>query len=97
MVDIVLEHLRARVAKMPDNASPRLIQYCKGSILNAIFTTAFDDQVIFFHPSRGVKTPTVPKRPRRIITADQFDKIYQSLPHADAQLLIETAVESGLR
>jgi integrase len=98
MVDIAPEHVRAWVAKMQaDDASPQLIQYCKGSILNAIFTTAFDDQVIFFHPSRGVKTPTVPKKPRRIITANQFDKIYQALPHADAQLLIETAVESGLR
>jgi hypothetical protein len=63
MVDIAPEHVRAWVAKMQANdASPRLIQYCKGSILNAIFTTAFDDQVIFFHPSRGVKTPTVPEK-----------------------------------
>ena len=78
-------------------ASARTIEYCKRSILNAIFTTAMEDQVISIHPSHGVKIPPVPKKPRRIITAAQFDRLYQTLPHSDAQLLIETAIESGLR
>ena len=36
----------------------------QNSILNSIFTTALNDQVITFHPCRGVKTPTVPSKPR---------------------------------
>jgi integrase len=44
-----------------------------------------------------VKTPTVPKKPRRIITAAEFDLLYQALPDADARLLVETDIESGLR
>ena len=75
----------------------RTIQYCKVSILNAIFTTALDDEVVTVHPSRGVKTPTVPKKPRRIITAAEFDLLYKALPNGDAQLLVETDIESGLR
>jgi len=55
-----------------------------------------EDRVITFHPSRGVRTPTVPSRPRQIMTV-QFDAIYQALPSADMQLLVETAVQSGLR
>jgi integrase len=79
-------------------ASAWTIQYCKYSILNSIFTTAVqEDRVITFHPSRGVRTPTVPSKPRQIITPEQFDAIYQALPDADIQLLVETAVESGLR
>jgi len=78
-------------------ASARTIQYAKGSILNAIFTTALDDEVVTIHPSRGVKTPPVPDKPRRIITAGQFSLLYQALPDADAQLLVETAIESGMR
>ena len=31
------------------------------------------DEVVTVHPSRGVKTPPVPEKPRRIITADEFD------------------------
>ena len=44
-----------------------------------------------------MKIPPVPKKPRRIITAAQFDRLYQALPDADTQLLIETDIESGLR
>lgn len=99
MADILPEHVREWVTKMQaKGASAWTIQYCKYSILNSIFTTAVqEDRVIVFHPSRGVRTPTVPSKPRQIITPEQFDVIYRALPHADAQLLVETAVESGLR
>ena len=33
----------------------------------------------------------------KIITPEQFDAIYGALPDADAQLLVETVIESGLR
>jgi integrase len=66
-------------------------------ILSAIFTTAFNDQVTFLHPCKGIKTPTVPIKPLTIITPEQFDSLYAALPTADAQLLIETDIETGLR
>ncbi|MGB6455228.1 MAG: hypothetical protein WBH47_12175 [Streptosporangiaceae bacterium] len=99
MIDILPEHVREWITKMEDKgASTWTIQYCKYSILNSIFTTAMlEDRVITFHPSRGVRTPTVPSTPRQIITPDQFDAIYQALPDADIRLLVATAVESGLR
>ena len=94
MRDILPEHVRQWVTYMQDkSASARTIQYCKGSILNAIFTTALEDEAVTIHPSRGVKTPPVPDKPRHIITADQFDLLYQALPDTDAQLLVETAIE----
>ena len=73
------------------------IQYCKSSILSSIFTTALNDQVTYIHPCRGVKIPTVPATPRTIITPEQFDAIYAALPDTDARLLVETAIETGLR
>jgi integrase len=99
MIDILPEHVRGWITKMQDKgASAWTIQYCKYSILNSIFTTAtLEDRVIAFHPSRGVKTPTVPSTPRQIITPEQFDAIYKALPDADIQLLVETAIETGLR
>src|SRR5712691_2285252 len=51
----------------------------------------------YIHPCRGVKIPTVPATPRTIITPEQFDAIYAALPNADVQLLVETAIETGLR
>ena len=99
MAHILPEHVREWITKMQaKGASAWTIQYCKYSILNSIFTTAVqEDRVIAFHPSRGVRTPTVPSKPRQIITPEQFDAIYRALPDADLKLLVETAVESGLR
>ena len=80
MRDIMPEQVRQWVtAHAGQGCSARTIQYCKVSILNAIFTTALEDEVVTIHPSRGVKTPPVPQKPRRIITAAEFDLLYQAL------------------
>jgi integrase len=98
MRDIMPEQVREWVTWMKDKgASAVTIEYSKGSVLNAIFTTALDDEIIGIHPSHGVKIPANPAKPRRIITPAQFDRLYQALPDADAQLLVETDIESGLR
>ena len=58
MRDIMPEQVREWVTSMKDKGvSAGTIQYCKVSILNAIFTTALADEVITIHPSHGVKTP----------------------------------------
>jgi len=98
MADIFPEHIREWIAWMQrEGRSAWTIQYCKSSILNSIFTTTLNDQVTYIHPCRGVKIPTVPATPRTIVTPEQFDAIYAPLPGADAQLLVETAIETGLR
>jgi integrase len=97
MIDILPEHVRAWIAKLLDEGvTPATVRSNK-IILSAIFTTAMDDQVTFLHPCKGVRTPPVPKKPLQIITPEQFDQIYQALPVADYQLLVETEIESGLR
>jgi integrase len=98
MRDIMPEHVRQWVTWMQTRkAGARTIQYCKTSILNAIFTTAMDDEVVSIHPSRGVKTPVVPSKPLQIITAEEFGVLYDALPTGDFRLLVETGIESGLR
>jgi len=98
MADIFPEHVREWIASLQrEGQSAWTIQYCKASILSSIFTTALNDQVSYIHPCRGVKVPTVPATVRTIITPEQFDVLYGALPDADAQLLVETAIESGLR
>ncbi len=97
MVDILPEHVRAWVASLKaTGVTPATIKNNK-VILSAIFTTALNDQVTFLHPCKGVKTPTVARKPLAIITPEQFDQLYSALLGADAQLLVETAIESGLR
>ena len=77
-------------------ASPTVIRQCH-TILSAVFTTAFNDQITRLHPCRGVKTPPVAKKLRTIITPDQFDQLYTALPTDPARLLAELLIESGLR
>jgi hypothetical protein len=73
------------------------IEYCKRSILHAIFAAALEDEVVAIHRSHGVYIPPVPEKPGRIITAAQFDRLYQALPDASAQLLVETGIDPGSR
>ncbi|HKA53789.1 MAG TPA: site-specific integrase [Candidatus Binatia bacterium] len=77
-------------------ASATVIRQCH-TILSAVFTTAFNDQITRLHPCRGVKTPPVPKKLRTIITPEQFDQLYTALPTDPARLLAEVLIESGLR
>jgi len=98
MRDIMFVHDREGATEMKaKGASAQTIKFAKGSVLNAIFTTALADGVVSIHPSHGVKIPPAPGKPRRIITPAQFDCLYQALPDTDAKLLVETAIESGMR
>lgn len=97
MIDIMPLDVRQWITRMSDEGvKPPTIRYCM-TILSAIFTTALNDQLIALHPCKGVKTPPVPKKPRTIITLEQFDTIYKKLPDARSRLLVEVGVGSGLR
>ncbi|MBV9448050.1 MAG: tyrosine-type recombinase/integrase [Streptosporangiaceae bacterium] len=98
MIDILPQHVREWITwAQNEGASAWTIQYCKTSILSSIFTTALNDQVTAIHPCHGVKMPSVPATVRTIVTPEQFDALYKSLPDADTRLLAETDIESGLR
>jgi integrase len=97
MAEILPSHVREWMTELSATGiTPATIKNLK-AILSAIFTTALNDQVTFLHPCRGVKTPTVAVKPRKIITPEQFDVIYAALPSEDVRLLAETDIESGLR
>jgi integrase len=96
MNEIMPAHVREWVTHLQANGvSAASIQKVR-FILSAIFTDALND-VTFLHPCKGVKTPTVPKKPLKIITPEQFDVIYDELPDADSKLLVETDIETGAR
>jgi integrase len=97
MREILPTHVREWVLKLKDKGvRPPTIRNCK-VILDAILTTALNDQVTALHAGRGVKTPAVAKKRRRIITAEQYDQINKALPNEVMRLPVETDIESGLR
>lgn len=104
MVEILPEHVREWVTDMRDSLDSRTKKPLSAktiknvfATLSAVFTTALNDQVIFMHPCRGVKTPTVMTKPLTVITPEQFNTIYEALGDTDAQLLVESKIETGLR
>jgi integrase len=97
MIDILPEHIRDWIAKQKTSGLSASTIAGNKTILSAIFTTALTDQVVFLHPCAGVKTPTVARKPRVIVTPEQYDAIHHALPGDATRLLVETAIESGLR
>ena len=96
MNEIIPSHVREWVTHLQaKGVTPATIQKVR-FILSAIFTAALND-VTYLHPCKGVKTPTVPRKPLKIITPEQFDAIYAAIPCAIFQLLVETDIETGLR
>jgi integrase len=97
MIQILPSHVREWVGLLQARGmTPRTIRLTK-TILSAIFTTALNDQVTMLHPCKGVKTPTVPNKPLRIITPAEFDAFYGCLPDDVSRLMVETDIESGMR
>ena len=95
--DILPIHVREWVTELvAAGVSPATIRHQK-IILSAVFTTALNDFVISLHPCRGVKTPSVPVREYQILSPDVIARLQLALPNDTARLLVDTAIESGLR
>ena len=97
MTTILPSHVREWVSdRVAAGVSPANLRHQK-IILSAIFTTALNDAVVQLHPCRGVKTPTVARKEFRIVTPEQFETIYGALPDEMSRLLVDVAIDSGLR
>ncbi|MBI1379028.1 MAG: tyrosine-type recombinase/integrase [Frankiales bacterium] len=97
MRDILPAHVRQWVTEMDaSGVSPASIRHVK-IVLSAIFTTALNDFVIAIHPCRGVKSPTVPVKEYRILTPEEYARLYDALPNDASRLIVEVAIGSGLR
>src|SRR5438270_13104276 len=97
MIEILPSDIREFLVKLENNGvKASTLRYCL-TILSAIFTTALNDQLVYLHPCKGVRPPTVAKKIRQIITPEQFDLLYEALEGEAWRLLVEIDIESGLR
>ena len=79
LIEVMPDDVREFVTHLEnEGVKPSSIGYCL-TILSAIFTTALNDQAVFFHPCRGVSVPTVAKKVRRIVTPEQYDLTVKAL------------------
>lgn len=98
MAEILPGHVREWVLRLQTvhGVKPPTIQKCK-FVLDAVFTTALNDQITFLHPGKGVKTPPVVTKERKIVSVEQFDRILAALADDCMRMLVETDIETGLR
>jgi integrase len=98
IAEILPIHIREWVLRLQNvhQARPPTIREAK-VVLDAVFTTALNDQVTVLHPGKGVKTPPVARKPKKIITSEQFDELYAAIADPTMRLLVEVDIESGLR
>jgi integrase len=66
-------------------------------LLSSILGSAVDDEYIVANPCLLVKTDAVPKKPLTIISPAQYEVFHDALPDALSKLLVETAIETGMR
>ncbi|WP_112139152.1 tyrosine-type recombinase/integrase [Glycomyces dulcitolivorans] len=67
------------------------------TVLGTIFYSALQDEVVPANPCQFIKTEKVPKKALKIITPEQFDVFYCAINGDMWKLLVEVAIESGLR
>ena len=98
LAELLPGHIREWIVELQKTygARPPTVREAK-VVLDAVLTTALNDQVVAIHAGRGVKTPPVARKPKRIITVEQYDRIYAALRDDTMRMLVETAIESGLR
>jgi integrase len=96
--EVLPGHVREWVLRLQEvhEVNPPTIQKCK-FVLDAVFTTALNDQITVLHPGKGVRTPPVVAKERKIVSVEQFDRIYTALNDECMRLLVETDIETGLR
>ena len=96
--DIAPETVRQWITRLGSvhGANPPTIRTVK-KIFDAVMATAVNDRILHYHPGRGIKTPPVPRKPLRILTTADYQRLHDSLATPEMQLLVEFDIETGLR
>ncbi|MEP6666470.1 MAG: tyrosine-type recombinase/integrase, partial [Nocardioidaceae bacterium] len=66
------------------------------TMLHSIFERALRDRVVTFNPCEHTELPKVVKKKHRTLTPDEYARILDAMP-AQHRLMIETAIDTGLR
>ena len=97
MMDIMPGDIRSWITRMEAEKVPvHSIRKAK-VVIDAIFKTALNEQIIAIHPGHGVDCPVAAKKTKLIVTPEQFDAVYAAIEDEMCRLLVETDIETGLR
>jgi len=97
LIDIRVPDVKAWLTSLKDAGVKPVSRKRIKALLSSILTSAVDDEYIETNPCLRVKVGTVEQKPLEIISPQQFDIFYQALPDDMSKLLVETAIETGMR
>ncbi|WP_025274197.1 tyrosine-type recombinase/integrase [Haloglycomyces albus] len=97
MLHIRANDVRRWLKELKDQGmKPSYRMHCK-ILLSTIMNSAVKDDVIVGNPCSKVTMGKVEPQPIPVITPEQFELFHTNLPDAQSRLLVETAIETGLR
>ena len=65
-------------------------------MLHSVFKRAVRDRVLLTNPSEGTELPKIPPRKARILTPQEYDRLFSKIPDRFS-VLVRTDIETGLR
>ena len=96
LADISRERIRAWVATEAARRKPATVRSWKVN-LTTILNTAVALDYLAANPALGVKPPREPPLRLKVIDHDEYARIRDSLPGPVSRLIVEVAIETGLR
>ncbi|SDD86496.1 tyrosine-type recombinase/integrase [Glycomyces harbinensis] len=97
MIDIRAADIRRWLTQLKQGGVSAATRKYLKTLLSTIFSNAVNDDIVPANPCLKVKTEKVAKKALRIVTPEQYDKFYAALVHDIWKLLVEVAIETGMR
>lgn len=97
MINIRVIDIRRWLADLKKTGVSAATRKYLKTLLSSIFACALRDEVVPTNPCLLVSTEKVPKKALRIITPEQFDQFFSALVGDISKLLVEVAIETGMR
>lgn len=97
MIDIRAADIRRWLTQLKQSGASAATRKHLKTLLSTIFSNAVNDDIVPANPCLKVKTEKVPKKKPRIVTPEQFDTFHSAIVHNIWQLLVEVAIETGMR
>jgi site-specific recombinase XerD len=97
MAEIYPDDIRAWITELKSKGLSNGTIAKQKTVLSAVFSSAFNDEVIVFNPCHRVKIGPVQRKALTIVTPEEFDRFHEALPDDQSKLVVEVAISTGLR
>jgi integrase len=87
-------HIQSWVKAQQANLAPKTVNHLHAMVF-AVCKDAVRNRVMVANPCEGTKLPVILKKPRAVLSPEQFARVVEALP--EHWLMLQTAIETGMR